>query len=225
MFSLYAPTLCLVAAFGSSLVRCLLLLHLFAGDEPSRVVLAAAHESRLDWFQNPTVNKGLGAGLATIALAGVGAGIGIVFGSLIHSVSRNPSLSKQLFGYAILGFALSEAMALFALLVAFLILFGLIGFVGHVPSSGEGSHSLGRGFPVSTEPSRITRVLLSLPRPGLHYVGVGLPDTDLAAVFTAHSIGFVTLWMLANPFFGFDRRRPCRVCEPSRHCRRGHREP
>ena len=68
--------------------------------------------------------------LATIALAGVGAGIGIVFGSLIHSVSRNPSLSKQLFGYAILGFALSEAMALFALLVAFLILFGLIGFVG-----------------------------------------------------------------------------------------------
>ena len=47
------------------------------------------------------VNKGLGAGLATIALAGVGAGIGIVFGSLIHSVSRNPSLSKQLFGYAI----------------------------------------------------------------------------------------------------------------------------
>ena len=69
--------------------------------------------------------KGIGAGLATIALAGVGAGIGIVFGSLIHSVSRNPSLSKQLFGYAILGFALSEAMALFALLVAFLILFVL----------------------------------------------------------------------------------------------------
>ena len=63
--------------------------------------------------------KTLGAGLATIALAGVGAGIGIIFGSLIHSVSRNPSLSKQLFGYAILGFALSEAMALFALMVAF----------------------------------------------------------------------------------------------------------
>ena len=53
-------------------------------------------------------------------------GVGIVFGSLIHSVSRNPTLSKQLFGYAILGFALSEAMALFALLVAFVILFGLL---------------------------------------------------------------------------------------------------
>ena len=34
--------------------------------------------------------KTLGAGLATIALAGVGAGIGIVFGSLIHSVSPAP---------------------------------------------------------------------------------------------------------------------------------------
>ncbi len=79
------------------------------------------------------MNKGLGAGLASIALAGVGAGIGIVFGSLIHSVSRNPSLSKQLFGYAILGFALSESMALFALLVAFLILFVLPGASMSIP--------------------------------------------------------------------------------------------
>jgi len=110
-----------------------------------RGLYVAAPESRLDWFQNPTVNKGLGAGLATIALAGVGAGIGIVFGSLIHSVSRNPSLSKQLFGYAILGFALSEAMALFALLVAFLILFGLIGFVG-CSAFNAGGLTSNRGF-------------------------------------------------------------------------------
>ncbi|KAL2943830.1 ATP synthase subunit 9 mitochondrial [Bienertia sinuspersici] len=34
--------------------------------------------------------------------------------SSIHSVARNPSLAKQLFGYAILGFALTEAIALFA---------------------------------------------------------------------------------------------------------------
>jgi F0F1-type ATP synthase membrane subunit c/vacuolar-type H+-ATPase subunit K len=32
---------------------------------------------------------------------GGGAGIGIVFGSLIKCVARNPSLTKQLFGYAI----------------------------------------------------------------------------------------------------------------------------
>ena len=47
----------------------------------------------------------IGAGLSTIALAGVGAGIGTVFSALITSVARNPSLMKQLFGYAILGFA------------------------------------------------------------------------------------------------------------------------
>ena len=52
------------------------------------------------------------AGCATIALAGAGAGI--VFSSLINSVARNTSLTKQLFGYAILGFALTEAIALFA---------------------------------------------------------------------------------------------------------------
>ncbi|XP_016159789.1 PREDICTED: ATP synthase F(0) complex subunit C1, mitochondrial [Ficedula albicollis] len=45
--------------------------------------------------------------------------------SLILSHSRNPSLKQQLFSYAILGFALSEAMGLFCLMVAFLILFAM----------------------------------------------------------------------------------------------------
>ena len=71
----------------------------------------------------------IGAGLSTIALAGVGAGIGTVFSALITSVARNPSLMKQLFGYAILGFALTEAIALFALVVALLMLFALWSFL------------------------------------------------------------------------------------------------
>ena len=54
---------------------------------------------------------------------GVGAGVGIVFGSLVMAYARNPSLKQQLFGYTILGFALTEAIALFALMMAFLILF------------------------------------------------------------------------------------------------------
>lgn len=69
--------------------------------------------------------KVIGAGAATIALAGCGAGIGIVFGSLITAVARNPSLTKQLFSYSILGFALTEAIALFTLMVVFLILFAM----------------------------------------------------------------------------------------------------
>jgi len=67
--------------------------------------------------------KLIGAGLATIGLAGAGVGIGIVFGSLMTAVSRNPHMSRTLMGYAILGFALTEAMGLFALMMAFLILF------------------------------------------------------------------------------------------------------
>jgi F-type H+-transporting ATPase subunit c len=68
--------------------------------------------------------KFIGAGLSTIALAGSGVGIGIVFAALITAIARNPSLGKQLFIYAILGFALTEAIALFGLMMAFLILFG-----------------------------------------------------------------------------------------------------
>merc|ERR1712203_1302044 len=67
--------------------------------------------------------KFIGAGAATVGLAGSGAGIGSVFGSLIIGYARNPSLKQQLFSYAILGFALSEAMGLFCLMMAFLLLF------------------------------------------------------------------------------------------------------
>uniref|UniRef100_A0A670Y148 ATP synthase lipid-binding protein n=1 Tax=Pseudonaja textilis TaxID=8673 RepID=A0A670Y148_PSETE len=69
-----------------------------------------------------TAAKLIGAGAATVGVAGSGAGIGRVFGSLIIGYARNPSLKQQLFSYAILGFALSEAMGLFCLMVAFLIL-------------------------------------------------------------------------------------------------------
>lgn len=69
--------------------------------------------------------KLIGAGSALIAQAGVGAGIGIVFGRLIQAASRNPTMAKALMGYALLGFALCESVRLFALQVTFLILFGL----------------------------------------------------------------------------------------------------
>ena len=45
--------------------------------------------------------KMIGAGLATIGLTGVGAGVGIVFGSLVMAYARNPSLKQQIFTYTI----------------------------------------------------------------------------------------------------------------------------
>lgn len=81
-------------------------------------------------FQTTTISrdidsaaKYIGAGAATVGVAGSGAGIGTVFGSLIIGYARNPSLKNQLFTYAILGFALSEAMGLFCLMMSFLLLF------------------------------------------------------------------------------------------------------
>jgi F-type H+-transporting ATPase subunit c len=67
--------------------------------------------------------KLIAAGLATISISGSGTGIGIVFAALIQACATNPNLAKQLFTYAILGFALSEAIALFGLMMAFLLLF------------------------------------------------------------------------------------------------------
>ncbi len=69
------------------------------------------------------VGQLIGAGLATISLAGSGIGIGVVFGALVLGTARNPQVRKLLFGYTILGFALTEAIALFGLMMAMIILF------------------------------------------------------------------------------------------------------
>jgi F-type H+-transporting ATPase subunit c len=90
----------------------------------------SSFSSQIRQFQTSAVQrdidqaaKYIGAGAATVGVAGSGAGIGSVFGSLVIGYARNPSLKQQLFSYAILGFALSEAMGLFCLMMAFLILF------------------------------------------------------------------------------------------------------
>lgn len=67
--------------------------------------------------------KLLGAGVATVGLTGAGVGIGTVFGAFIIGISRNPSLEQKMFRFCIMGFALTEAIALFVLMMAFLILF------------------------------------------------------------------------------------------------------
>jgi F-type H+-transporting ATPase subunit c len=65
----------------------------------------------------------IGAGAATIGVIGAGVGIGVIFGNYLLAVARNPSMGNKLFAYVLLGFALCEAIALFALMMGFLILF------------------------------------------------------------------------------------------------------
>lgn len=68
--------------------------------------------------------KSIGAGCATVSILGSGVGIGIVFSGLMYAVSINPNSENKLFNFAVLGFALTEAIALFGLMLALLILFG-----------------------------------------------------------------------------------------------------
>ena len=72
---------------------------------------------------DPIAAKSIGAGIAMIALAGVGIGMGTIFAALVSGVARNPGARAAVFGLAILGFALTEAVALYALVIAFIILF------------------------------------------------------------------------------------------------------
>ncbi len=68
--------------------------------------------------------KLLGAGLAVIGVIGSGIGIGNIFAAFIQAVGRNPSAQAAVFPMNMLGFALVEAIALFALVIALVILFG-----------------------------------------------------------------------------------------------------
>jgi len=68
--------------------------------------------------------KAIGAGLAAIGVIGAGIGIGSIFASFISAVGRNPAARGDVFTMTMLGFALVEAIALYALVIALVILFG-----------------------------------------------------------------------------------------------------
>ena len=67
--------------------------------------------------------KLIGAGLAVIGVIGSGIGIGNIFAAFITAVARNPAARGEVFTMTMLGFALVEALALFALIIALLELF------------------------------------------------------------------------------------------------------
>jgi F-type H+-transporting ATPase subunit c len=70
-----------------------------------------------------SLGKLVGAGIAMIALGGVGVGIGNIFASYVSGALRNPAAAGKVFGNVLLGFALVEAVALYALVIAMLLLF------------------------------------------------------------------------------------------------------
>jgi len=91
------------------------------GMDKSSFLLAVSEDTSS--VNTEIVARRVGSGLATAGLGGVGTGIGLVFSGLIKGFSRNPSLKDDLFSYAIFGFALTEAIGLFALMMAFMLLY------------------------------------------------------------------------------------------------------
>ena len=67
--------------------------------------------------------KLIGAGLACSGMIGAGVGLGHIFGNYLSAAIRNPSAAAGQFGNLIFGFAVTEALGIFSLLIAILLLF------------------------------------------------------------------------------------------------------
>jgi F-type H+-transporting ATPase subunit c len=65
----------------------------------------------------------IGAGLAAIALAGAGVGIGSIFAAYISGSLRNPGAAQTQYVNMFIGFALCEFTGLLGFVVAMIILF------------------------------------------------------------------------------------------------------
>lgn len=69
--------------------------------------------------------KLLGAGLAAIGMIGAGIGVGNVWSSYFQAIARNPAAKEEIGANIWIGFAVTEAIALFALIIGLIILFGI----------------------------------------------------------------------------------------------------
>ena len=67
--------------------------------------------------------RAIGAGLATLGMVGAGIGLGILFGNFYLGALRNPSAAKTQQTNLFIGMALTEALGIFAFVIALLILF------------------------------------------------------------------------------------------------------
>ena len=69
--------------------------------------------------------KLIGAGIAMSGMIGAGIGVGNIFGNYLSGALRNPSAADSQFGRLVFGFAVTEALGIFSLLIALLLLFAV----------------------------------------------------------------------------------------------------
>jgi F-type H+-transporting ATPase subunit c len=81
--------------------------------------------SEKEFLMDAAAAKLIGAGIACIGMGGAGIGVGVIFGQYLAAALRNPSAAQAQFGNLIFGFAVTEALGIFSLLIALLLLFAL----------------------------------------------------------------------------------------------------
>jgi F-type H+-transporting ATPase subunit c len=69
------------------------------------------------------VATALAVGLGAI---GPGVGIGIIVSGAVQAIGRNPEIENRVVTYMFIGIAFAEALAIFGLVIAFLIGFGVL---------------------------------------------------------------------------------------------------
>ena len=74
---------------------------------------------------DPTAAKFIGAGIACLGMGGAAVGVGAIFSNYLSAALRNPSAAQGQFGNLIFGFAVTEALGIFSLLVALLLLYAV----------------------------------------------------------------------------------------------------
>jgi len=77
------------------------------------------------FLMDPTAAKMIGAGIACIGMGGAGVGVGTIFGNYLAAAIRNPSAAQGQFGNLLFGFAVTEALGIFSLVIAFLLLYAV----------------------------------------------------------------------------------------------------
>lgn len=69
--------------------------------------------------------KALGAGIAMLGAVGPGIGIGMLVNGALQAIGRNPDAAGQVQTNMILGIVFTEAVAIYCLVVALIVLFVL----------------------------------------------------------------------------------------------------
>jgi F-type H+-transporting ATPase subunit c len=71
------------------------------------------------------IAKYIGGGMAAIGTGAAAIGVGNLFGQFLVGAMRNPAASRAQFANLLFGFAVTEALGIFAFVIALLLIFAV----------------------------------------------------------------------------------------------------